>query len=97
MICDIPYFSVQVYNISIRGIKVQHGYINSMGYIINNKCGYVPDVNKIYSKDIKYFKNLKYIVIDCLRYKPHPSHFNLTEVLDLLKIINPKKASIYPN
>ena len=60
-------------------------------YIICKKLAYLPDANKIYKKDYKYFKNLKYIVIDCLRYKKHPSHYNLEEVLEINKILKPKK------
>lgn len=78
--------------IIIRSIKVKHGSIKSICYIINNKCAYAPDVNKIYSKDFKYFKNLNYLIVDCLRYKPHPSHFNLDDVLKFVKIIKPKKT-----
>jgi len=78
--------------IIIRSVTVQHGPIKSICYIINNKCAYAPDVNKIFSKDLKYFRNLKYLVIDCLRYLPHPSHFNLEDVLNFVKIIKPKKT-----
>ena len=46
----------------------------------------------IYKKDYKHFKNLKYFVIDCLRYNKHPSHYNLDEVLELIKIFKPKKT-----
>ena len=80
--------------ISIKSIPVQHGKINSICYIINNKCAYAPDINKIYQKDLIHFKNLKYFVVDCLRYDPHPSHFNLTDVLNLIKIIKPQKTFI---
>ena len=80
--------------ISIRSIKAQHGLIKSICYIINKKCAYAPDVSKIYPKDIKYFKNLKYLIIDCLRYSPHPSHFNLNDVLNFIKITKPKKTII---
>jgi len=78
--------------IEFKSVTVQHGKINSVAYIINNKCGYVSDVSNIYKKDIKKFFNLKYFVIDCLRYKSHYSHFNLNEVLKLIKIIKPKKT-----
>ncbi len=78
--------------IIIRSVSVQHGSIKSICYIINNKCAYAPDVNKIFSKDLKYFRNLKYLIIDCLRYSPHPSHFNLEDVLNFVKIIKPKKT-----
>ncbi len=78
--------------IKLLPIKVQHGNIDSISYIINNKCAYVSDVNKIYSNDIKYFMNLKYFIVDCLRFKSHYSHFNLNEVLNLINLIKPQKT-----
>ena len=78
--------------IIIRSIKVQHGSIKSNCYIVNNKCAYAPDVSRIYTKDVKYFKNIEYLIIDCLRYKEHPSHFNLNDVLNFVKLTKPKKT-----
>ncbi len=78
--------------LNIKSIKVQHGQIYSIAYIINSKCAYAPDVNKIYTKDLKYFRKLNYLIIDCLRYDPHPSHFCLDDVLKFIKIVNPKKT-----
>ena len=69
-----------------------HGKVECNAFIINNICGYLSDVNEIYEKDYKYFKNLKYFIVDCLRFKKHPSHFNLNEVLELVKILKPKKT-----
>ncbi len=77
--------------IRIESVQVKHGLINSMSYIINKKLAYLPDVNQIYKKDYKYFKNLNYLIIDCLRYKKHPSHYNLDEVLKIFNILKPKK------
>ena len=59
-------------NLTIKNVTVKHGKISSLAYIINNKCAYLPDVNKIYSKDLRLFKNLKYLVVDCLQYNYHP-------------------------
>ena len=85
-------FKDQKSKLTIRSIKVRHGNIECSSFIINNKCAYLSDVNKIYKNDYKYFKNLKYFVIDCLRYKQHPSHYNLHQVLELIKILKPKKS-----
>ena len=52
----------------------------------------MSDANKIYDKDLKYFKNLKFFIIDCLRINNHPSHYNLNEVIELTKIIKPKNT-----
>ena len=76
--------------LSIKTITVQHGRINSICYIINKKCAYAPDISKIYQKDLSNFKNLNYFIVDCFGYNPHPSHFSLDDVLDLIKIIKPK-------
>ena len=78
--------------IVIKNITVEHGLIDSKCYIVNNKCAYVSDVNKIHNKDMNKLKNLKYFVVDCLRYTYHPSHFNLSDVFELTKKIKPKKT-----
>ena len=85
-------FSSKGTKLSIESIKVQHGKINSFLYKINNSCAYVSDVSKIYKKDLNKLNKLNYLVVDCLRYDPHPSHFNLDDVLKLVNLIKPKKT-----
>ena len=79
-------------SISIKSVPVKHGRIKCQSFIINKSCAYVSDANKIYKKDLKHFKNLNYFVIDCLRLNHHPSHFNLSEVIELTEYLKPKKA-----
>ncbi len=78
--------------LKIKTVKVKHGDIKSCAFIINNKCAYISDVSKIYTKDLKYFKNLNYFIVDCLRYNKHPSHYCLEDVLELTKILKPQKT-----
>ncbi len=85
-------YITQKQKIIIENFKVQHGKIKSILYLINKKCAYVSDVSKIFYKDIKKLNKIKFLVIDCLRYNSHPSHFCLDNVLDLVKKIKPKKT-----
>jgi len=78
--------------INIKCLPVKHGSIESMSFIINKTCAYLSDVSEIYEKDLQSFKNLKYFIIDCLRLKKHPSHFNLNQVLNLVKTLSPEKT-----
>jgi len=78
--------------IKLKTVQVQHGKINCVAYIINNKCAYASDISRIYRKDIMNFMNLNYFIVDCLRYEPHYSHFNLEKVLKLVNFIKPKKT-----
>ena len=77
--------------INIETIKVRHGSINSVSYIINKKIAYLPDANQIYKKDYQKFFKLDFLIIDCLRYEAHPSHFNLDDVLKMNIDLKPKK------
>ena len=78
--------------INIKCVKVKHGLINSIAYIINKKIAYISDANEIYKKDYNCFKNLKYLIIDCLRFNKHPSHFNLVDVINIVNSLKPKKT-----
>ena len=78
--------------IHIQSIMVDHGKVKSNCFIISKKLAYISDVNKIYKKDFKHFKKLKYLIIDCLWYNFHPSHLNLETSLALIKEFKPNKA-----
>jgi len=78
--------------IKIKSIVVDHGKVKSNCFIINDKLAYISDVNKIHKKDYKHFKNLKYLIIDCLWYNFHPSHFNLESSLEVIRKFKPKRA-----
>ena len=71
---------------------VEHGKVKSNCFIIDQKLAYISDVSKIYNKDFKSFKNIKYLIIDCLWYNFHPSHFNLETSLSVIKKFKPKNA-----
>ena len=78
--------------ILVKPIKVKHGNVNSICYVIGNKLAYISDVSEIFKRDFKYLKNLDYLVLDCLWINNHPSHLSLSESLKLINELNPKKA-----
>ena len=78
--------------IKIKSIMVEHGKVKSNCFIVDQKLAYISDVSKIHNKDFKSFKNIKYLIIDCLWYNFHPSHFNLETSLAVIEQFKPKKA-----
>ena len=75
----------------IKSFEVNHGQINATGYVME-KIAYISDCNKVPEKNLKYLKNLNYLILDCLKINKHPSHLNLESALNLIDIMNPKKA-----
>ena len=77
--------------IFFKAIKVKHGKTNSLGYIFENTA-YISDCSDLSIINMKELKNLKYLIIDCLRLKKHHTHFNLSESLYVHQKLKPKKT-----
>ena len=78
--------------IIIESIPTEHGKIESICYLINKRLAYASDISLFYKKDYKKLNKLNYLIVDCLWYKNHSAHFNLNQVLELVKILSPKKT-----
>ena len=74
-----------------KAIKVRHGKTNSLAYIFE-RTAYISDTNDLSIIKMNELKNLKYLIIDCLRFKKHTSHFNLEESLFVHQNLKPKKT-----
>ena len=60
-----------------------------MAYIFENTA-YISDCNDLSIAKIDSLKNLKYLVIDCLKIKKNFAHFNLRQSLYIQKKLNPR-------
>ncbi len=77
--------------IRINSFDVQHGLIKATGYVIN-KIAYLSDCSHIPNKSKQFLYNLDFLIVDCLRIRHHPGHFNLEAALKLSKELRPKKT-----
>ena len=80
-----------VERISFKTLEAKHGYTKTVIYIFE-KIAYISDCNDLSIVDNKKLKNLNFLVIDCLKLKKHPSHFNLNECLFIHNSLKPKKT-----
>ncbi len=77
--------------INFTSFPVNHGPIKSTAYVFD-KIAYISDCNGVEKRDFKKLLNLQYLIIDCLRIKNHPTHFNLEQAIQLNNMINPKNT-----
>lgn len=75
----------------ITPISVLHGDLPILGYRFD-KFAYLTDVKYITDKNLIKLQNLEVLVLNALRITEHPTHNNLEEALEFIKIIKPKKA-----
>lgn len=72
-------------------IKMYHYKMPVLGFRIGN-FAYLTDVKEIPNDELKKLTGVKTLILDCLREKPHVSHLNLEEALDLINNLKPEKT-----
>ena len=72
-------------------LRLDHGEIESLGFRFGN-VAYTPDVKKIFSETFQHLEGLDLWIIDALRYTSHPTHFCLSEALEMIRMLRPKRA-----
>jgi len=80
-----------VFNHEVIPIQVQHYKLPVLGFKFYN-LAYITDANFISQNELNKLKNLDVLIINCLQKKTHISHFNLEKVLEIIKILKPKKS-----
>jgi phosphoribosyl 1,2-cyclic phosphate phosphodiesterase len=72
-------------------IPLVHAHFNVLGFRIGD-VAYCTDVNQIPRESWPHLEGLKVLVLDALRYKPHPAHFSLEEALEVIDRVKPHRA-----
>lgn len=72
-------------------VDMEHGRIRCMGFRIGD-IAYCNDVNGLPARSLEALKGLDTLVIDALRYTPHPSHAHLDMSLSWIETLKPRRA-----
>lgn len=78
-------------NMRLEALEQQHGRIRSLGFVIGN-LAYCNDLNDLPEASLTRLSGIDTLILDALRYTPHPSHANLEQALSWIERIRPQKA-----
>ncbi len=78
-------------NLMVMPINADHNGVQVFGFRFKD-FAYLTDVKTLDQKEMEKLSNLKVLVVNALRIKPHHSHFNLEEALNFIEMIKPEKA-----
>ncbi len=81
----------EVAGMSIVPLPVMHSDMPVFGFRIGD-FSYITDANFIPNETIEKIKGSKVLVLNALRKRKHPSHFCLSEALEIIEKVNPEKA-----
>jgi phosphoribosyl 1,2-cyclic phosphate phosphodiesterase len=77
----------------IQPIPMRHGSIRATGYRIG-KFAYLTDTSGVPSSSRALLQDLDVVVVDALRWEPHPTHLSVPQALELIAELRPGHAYI---
>ena len=83
--------SFKLKNLEVIPVKGKHDKLQVFGFRFKD-FAYLTDMKTVSEKEIEKIKNVKILVVNALRIRPHQSHFNLEEALEFIEQVNPEKA-----
>lgn len=86
---DLAPFAIN--SVTVTPIRVEHGPLPIVGYRIG-RFAYITDCKLLPEESIARLHGLDTLVINALRHEPHPMHFSLSESLDTIARIAPRRA-----
>lgn len=72
-------------------VPVRHGYRMILGFRFG-RFAYLTDCNEVPVTSLPLLQDLDVLVLDALRYRPHPTHFTVTEALEAARLIGARQT-----
>jgi phosphoribosyl 1,2-cyclic phosphate phosphodiesterase len=86
-----PGVRFQILGQEIMPIRLDHGPFPVLGFRVGN-LAYCTDVNRIPDESWSLLEGLDTLILDALRIEPHPTHFSLSEALEVIKVLKPRRT-----
>ncbi len=81
----------ELFGLEIEPVTVYHGKMPVFGFRFG-PFAYVTDCSSIPAESMAKLRDLDVLILDALRYKEHPTHFNVDQALGAIKDLQPERA-----
>lgn len=83
---------IQLLGIRVQPIRLHHGpRFRVLGFRLGG-IAYCTDTNEIPAESWPLLENLDVLILDGLRHKPHPTHFCLSEAIEVAEKVQAKRT-----
>lgn len=82
---------IDILGIDVLPLRGVHGKLPILGFKIG-ELAYFTDMSELADDTMESIQQIDTLVINCLQIKPHFSHFNLEQVLEIIAQVKPRVA-----
>ena len=83
--------SFSALEVPIQPVRLFHGELPVLGFRIGN-FAFCTDCNSIPKESMPLLAGLDVLILDALRYRNHPTHFSVSEALEVVEQLKPKET-----
>jgi phosphoribosyl 1,2-cyclic phosphate phosphodiesterase len=89
---------ISLFGLEISSFYVLHGRLPVLAYRFDlpatpqRSAAYVTDVSSIPPESMDRLYNLDLLILDAVRFHPHPTHFGLYQSLEIVENLKPRRA-----
>jgi len=85
---DAPF---EVHGLRVEPIPVLHGSLEVFGYRFG-RFAHITDTHHIPDDSMAKLDGIETLILDALRYRPHPTHFSIAEAIEVSKRIGARRT-----
>ena len=75
----------------ILPLRLDHGSFPVLGFRVGS-LAYCTDVSRVPDESLPLLEGLDVLILDALRYEPHPTHMSLSQALALIETLKPGRT-----
>ncbi len=80
-----------LFGMKIVPVEVMHGDLPIFGYRFDD-FAYITDFSEIPEESMDLLRGLDVLVIEALRFEPHPSHVTIAQAMEYIEVLKPGRA-----
>lgn len=77
-----PGDEIKVGEIKIKAVRVFHGKLPILGFVVNDRVAYLTDTNEVGEDTLKEISGIPLLILDMLREQKHLSHYSFNEAIE---------------
>ena len=82
---------LELFGRAIVPVPLMHGPLPILGYRFGS-VAYCTDCNVIPERSFELLRDLDVLILDALRRRPHPTHFNLEQAVEVARVIGARRT-----
>ena len=83
--------ALDLFGRTIIPVPLMHGPLRILGYRFGS-IAYCTDCNVIPEESLELLRDLDVLILDALRRRPHPTHFNLEQAIEVARMIGARRT-----